>query len=304
MKNASQSWSTEEAIKCVEFVLGPSQEWAPSIIEYRLSSENQRDWLVEVGHWLLTAQNLGFLPALQKRLIGPKKNVGFASSRSVNGPSNLGLGAALAEAMAVHFFVLRGWNFISWEPESNSGKCDVDFRLESPSGCETDFQVKAPDQPGEQGPMRRTHGEYDDRIVGAARKALSQLHNSAGPARVVVICPQRDWPAPPGVLGGAVLGSTFCRDEGCVLPLEHRGSFSTEEGKCISAAIDLHLLRGIDRTEYRGTVFLNPWCSEISRLSREEFFDCHVCGIEGDRLIWTPKEPSRDHTIPSGTLCE
>jgi len=95
-----------EALACVDEVLGNAAEWAPSLIDYRLTSPFQGYWKLEVGGWLLLARELGFLPALLNRLQRAFKEAHDPKVKGANDSAHRILQQELAPAMAVHYFTV------------------------------------------------------------------------------------------------------------------------------------------------------------------------------------------------------
>jgi hypothetical protein len=56
--------SDDEACALVDACLGAPETWEPELVKWRLDHESQRDWKIEVGHWLNTAKVHGFADLL------------------------------------------------------------------------------------------------------------------------------------------------------------------------------------------------------------------------------------------------
>ena len=267
-------YPAEQALRFASDVLGEPDAWPSSLIGYRLASEFQADWKLEVGCWLLLAHDLGFLPALRARLRRAATRVDSAPVGGPNDKAHLVLNQELAPAMAIYYFVSVGWTFDAWEPGVQNG--DVDIRLRSPDGRLVDVQVKAPDQPGSISSYRHVDGEFDDRVLSAIDHALLQLGGTPGPCRLVVVSPQRTWS-----IGGHVLVRHLLSDRGLV------------KRPGVAGVADLHLLRGLDETLYRCTVILNPWCTPSAALSAGLFPHARVHRTVNGVSEWFPEAPGR-----------
>jgi hypothetical protein len=288
----------DEALAAVENVLGPPQRWAPSLIEYRLSSDFQADWKCEVGCWLLNARDLGYLDRLESRL---RRALIEAAQPKVTGPNDSAhriLVHELTGAMVTYYFAASGWRFVSWEPPVRAG--DVDGLL-SPAGLPVDVQVKAPDQPGSVVRGRIVGGEFDDRVLKAIDKAMAQLEPAPGHARMVVVSPQRSWNIKADVLACHMLGRPGPRaPESWGISRESGGAFAHAPGSSISALVDLGLVRGPDETLYRSTVICNPWIGKDELLGPEVFPHARVLSLDAGKFVWAPKEPSRCSDFRNG----
>ncbi len=258
---ASDLWprSREEALSFANEHLGNSKFWQPSLVAYRLGSDFQDDWKVEVGFWLLAANQFGFLTALIQRITRARKE---SLAPAVTGPNDSAhriLLQELAPAMTVYYFARCGWTFVNWEPAVSAG--DVDVRLRCPHGVVTDIQVKAPDRPGQVQNYQIHDGECDSHVLSAIDKALKQLSASPSPQRMVVVSAQRTYAVAPMVLTSHLYGKPSNVDNEVVLSKSARGAFATASGANVGAVVDLHLSRGVGATLYRSTVLLNPWAA-------------------------------------------
>ena len=281
-----------EALAFMDQVLGAPGVWSPSLVEYRLSSDFQADWKLEVGCWLLLARDLGFLDALRVKL---GRALGRAANPSGGGPNDkahLVLNQELAPAMTIYYLTSLGWRFEAWEPPTVGG--DVDVRLHSPDGRLVDIQAKAPDQPGQVIGGRRVDGEYDERVLAALDKALAQLRATPGPCRLVVISPQRTFSIDAAALMEGLIGRATYGSDGRWDVLEKdRGSFGDIPCAGVSGVADLHLIRGPDEVLYRCTVLLNPWCTAEASLPLAAFPYSRVLSYEQNEFVWKPERPSR-----------
>jgi hypothetical protein len=273
--HALRRYAEADALAAVQEVLGPPDRWAPSLIGHRLSSDFQADWKLEVGYWLLNARDLDFLEPLKRRL---RRAAIESAHPQVTGPNDSAhkiLGQELAAAMVTYYFTAMGWSFLSWEPPVPRG--DVDVRMLSPAGLSVDVQVKAPDQPGDVVGGRIVDGEFDDRVLRAIDKAMHQLEPAPGPARMVVISPQRTWNINADVLACHLVGTPGGRSlQGWGVDKQSGGAFALTPGSEISAVVDLSLVRGPGETLYRCTVIANPWIDEVGRLATEMFPQARV----------------------------
>jgi hypothetical protein len=292
-----------DALAFVDEILGAPEAWSPSLIAYRLSSDFQENWKIEVGHWLLFARDAGFLERLRKRIID--RALGEAANPSVTGANDSAhrtLLSELASAMAAYYFTRLGWRFQSWEPPPPIPKGDIDLRLESPSGLVVDVQVKAPDQPGEFSHGRIVNGEIDERVLKAMNKAVGQLKFASGPGRMVVVCPQRNWPIDADVLARYLLGKPTTRSEEVWgICREGGGVFGKPPGSEIGAVVALSYDRGLDKALYRCTVIRNPWAPPAAAIPATCFPRARVLSLVGDRFVWEPEEPGKCFQFRTGT---
>ena len=111
-------------------MLGNAQIWAPSLVEFRLSSASQKDWKTEVGCWLLLARDLGFLDPLRKR-VARASTAPRPVDAGTDCPYTL-LQHELAAATAAYYFTGIGWRFESWEQRGEG--LDIDLRLRATGG--------------------------------------------------------------------------------------------------------------------------------------------------------------------------
>lgn len=61
--------SSDEALTFLQKQFGAAAEWRSGLLSYRLSSDFQKDWREEVGHWLKTAEAHGYLKPLLNRVL-------------------------------------------------------------------------------------------------------------------------------------------------------------------------------------------------------------------------------------------
>lgn len=294
-------YTDADAFAFVNQVLGEPKTWAPSLIAYRLSSDFQANWKVEVGHWLLFARDEGFLDRLKKRIID--RALGEAGRPSVTGPNDSAhrtLVSELASVMVGYYLTRLGWHLQAWEPPRPIPKGDIDLRLTAPSGLGVDVQVKAPDQPGEFSHGRIINGEIDERVLKAIDKAVGQLEFASGPGRMVVVCPQRTWPLEADVLACHLLGKPIVRsDDVWGICREGGGVFGKAPGSDIAAVAALSYDRG-HKELYRCTVVRNPWAPAATSISSACFPHARVLSLVGSRFVWEPEQPGKCFQFPSG----
>jgi hypothetical protein len=288
-----------DALAIAEATLGDADVWARSLVAYRLTSEFQQDWKLEVGCWLRLADELGFLEQLRNRI---RRAVNEAQAPAVTGANDSAhriLLSELAPAMAAYYFVRQGWGFIEWEPRTASA--DVDVRLRCPCGIVTDLQVKAPDQPGERQRGRIHEGEHDEWVCGAIRHAMQQLVASPGPQRIIVVSPQRTFPISAAALTSFLCGRTIGTELGVTLCSADRGAFASAAGRKTGAVIDLSLLRTEAEVFYRCTALLNPWAESNAAPDASVFANARVLHLENGTFSWHPEQPGRSFALPTGT---
>lgn len=117
---------SEDDIALVDDVLKPSVIAKSPLIAYRLASDFQTSWKVEVSRWLLFARRSGFLPALTERI---QRRVGKMRLEPTLGDGrpdpNEGvhrvLRMELAPAMLAYYLSHSGWEFVAWETAKQEG---------------------------------------------------------------------------------------------------------------------------------------------------------------------------------------
>lgn len=287
--NQIQRYSKAEAIDFVEEVLGSAQSWAPSLVEFRLSSDSQEDWKTEVGRWLLLARDLGFLDPLRKRL---------ARASTAPRPVDAGtdypytlLQHELAAATAAYYFTGIGWRFESWEQRGEG--LDIDLRLRTVGGSSVDIQVKASDHFRRTLDGRTVGGDHDEWVLEGIKNAAGQLEKSPGPMRMIVACPQREEPIRSDVVAHYLFGQPISKREVWGIRPDTRGLFATNSGEKISAIVVLGLLHGGFReTLYRCTAFLNPWTDCPSgQMETPAFPHARVLALHENVFTWQPEPP-------------
>lgn len=298
----------DEARGFVDRLFGPAGEWKSPLIRYRLDSDFQADWKAEVGHWLKTAERLGFLDKVLHRVLTRAKNPPpqvVSPSKASNDPHHLVLGQDLAPAMAAHYLVGTGWSFEKWEPITG-GAIDVDLSLHAPGGTRCQLQVKAPDQPGEFNGHRRENGEYDERVVGAIAKAAGQLLSDTTDVNLIVVSANRIWPLSgnPDCVVTDLFGTSVSHGSGTpiVLPRDQLGRFWSPGWRHIAGVVLLDYIRGSDAFMYGCTVLLNPVANHGA--SADWFPRARVCLLGGDKFHWERGEPGFAHGLPTGTILE
>ena len=296
--------SNDEARAFVDGVFGRSEEWRSLLIKYRLTSDFQADWKAEVGHWLKTAERLGFIESVLDRVLKRAKSPppsATSSNKEANDPHHLVLAQELAPAMAAHYLTGTGWSFQAWEPITG-GAVDVDVSLRAPDGTSALLQVKAPDRPGEVVGHQRVDGEYDEHVLGALTKAARQLPTSGDSANLIVVSANRTWPlsGQPQCVVSDLIGSTLQVGSVVTLPRSRRGKFCTPEWKHVSGVVLLDYLRGVDEFKYPCTVLLNP--AADAKASPDWFPRARVSVLEDTTFRWVRGEPGDAHTLPDGTV--
>lgn len=291
-----------EAMALVDQHLGSPASWPSALLAYRLQSEWQADWKVEVGNWLHTAKSHGFLDAILRQIEGERGRRGEPTVIKGNDKHHLKLHQYLAPALACHYFTRTGWSFVGFETETG-GKIDVDLALDAPDGSLVEFQVKAPDQPGEVNGGRIHDGEYDERIVAALDKAAAQLPLPARSVGMVFIHAQRGMllVGDCGCLVHHLIGTTSGAYgvDGVFLQREDRGKFFSNDWEHVAGVVAVDLVRGLDRASYACTVLLNPQATHPAHA--DWFPRGRVAVLDGDRFQWIRGEPGDLHTLPSGT---
>jgi hypothetical protein len=285
--------SDAEALSFADEVLGGASAWSPSLVAYRLSSDFQRDWKIEVGSWLLRARDLGFLQKLKNRLTRAANESYKPSVVGPNDSAHVILNQELAPAMVAYYFTAIGWSFKTWEPATIGG--DVDVCLETPTGLVVDVQVKASDQPGYVEHGRIVDGEYDERVLSGIDKAAGQLKSSPGPGRMIVVSPQRTFSVGADVLARQLLGEPSIRTPDIWgITRQGGGRFAGSAFQGVSALADLSLVRGPGETLYRCTVICNPWVlSPSAHIPPSSFPHARIFASRDGKFVWEPEEPAR-----------
>lgn len=317
--------SPEEAIAFVDACLGPPDGWPSPLVAYRLTSEFQRFWKEEVGHWLKTAERCGFL----KRVLHDIGTQARPASRDAdvhpNDKGHLKLQQHLAAARIVHYLTGTGWEFEAFEPVTG-GAVDVDISLRAPGGTLVEIQVKASDQPGivqddcfpvpvedsDQPEIVRGQrirdGEYDDRILKAVEHAAAQLRSPATGCAMVFACPARDWPftSNPSPLLGLLVGRTIGEGGRVYLRRPDAGLFFQDGWHHVAGVAVLDFAAGLDMSTSEETicypciVILNPLAAFPA--APEWFPGARVLKLDGNVFRWVRGAPGEAVTVPDRTL--
>jgi hypothetical protein len=300
---ALQSIRDPDAITLVDRVLGNASLWPSPLIKYRFTSSWQADWKAELGHWLHTADRLGFLDVLVDRVVARARRRSRSKDVDPNDQRHLDLVSEMAPAMVAHYLSGTGWTFQRWEPV-RVGTGDVDIQFAAPDGTFVNLQVKAPDQPGGRRGGHVVDGEYDDRVVTALRKGAGQLLPFPSAANLVVICARRGWPlfGQPEPIVTYLYGSTSSNADQVWLPQRDRGWFFTPWWKHVGGVVLLDFVRNVDRPIYGCTVLGNPLAQH--RVESNWFPYSYVCRLDDNRFRWFNGEPGGFGmtSIPDGTL--
>jgi hypothetical protein len=300
----------EDALAFVDSKLGEASSWPSPLIQYRLSADFQSVWKEELGHWLKTAERLGFLDRVLHEIEHQAKKRSKKDTGEVraNDERHLKLHQHLAAARLAYYLTGTGWEFKAYEPESG-GAIDIDLSLAAPGEQAVDFQVKAPDQPGERAAGRVVDGEHDKRIIEAIDHAVKQLRRPPSGPALIGISANRTWPFAwdPTAAVVHLVGSTHGYDDGSTsLEPENRGLFFSDGWKHASGVmfLDFAVGRGFDDLEdrvlYPCTVLLNPLA--ICRASAAWFPHARVSYLDGQIFRWANGAPQNGNTLPEGTM--
>lgn len=290
-----------DALAMVDGLLGAPDSQLSGLMEYRLSSAWQSDWKVEVGQWLNTAQQLGFLNELWGRVVS---RLGGASPIAVDIESNderhLMLQSDLAPAMLVHYLTGLGWTFEAWEPRQEEHHHDVDVALVAPNGVRVLVQVKAPDKPGERANHQIINGESDRAVVASMLKAAAQLPTTGDAVKMIAISPRRVWPftSQPGAVVSELFGSSIQYDRTVVLLRSKLGRFQSPAWVHVAGVLLLDFVRPLERPNYQSIALINPWAKPAA--DPHWFPRSRVCSIEGDEVRWRGGAPVHAF-LPHGT---
>jgi hypothetical protein len=294
--------SRADALALVDSCFGSSEEWRSPLIKYRLSNDFQSDWKEEVGHWLKTAEQNGFLEELRDRILKRARRGTRSVSVDPNDRRHNELFAELAPAMTAHYLAGTGWSFTAWEPVTG-GSVDVDLQFAAPDRKTVMIQVKGSDQPGSVANWQRVNGENDDWVLKAIDHAATQLPTKTIGANLIVACANRNWPASsePAFAVTHLIGSTMSLGSAVTLPRTALGKFWTPEWRHVSALARLDLVRPESNCFYSCTVLLNPSPDCRNPALPEWFPHARVLLLEGTNFRWLRGEP-RASTMPDGTL--
>ena len=283
-----------EALALVDQTLGEPATWTSEMVRYRLSSEFQKDWKVEVGQWLATARQFGYLIPLTARLgrakTHPDQN---ATQRDPNCPAYKILFQELAQAMVAHYLIRLGWRFVAWElQESENGRTiDKDIVLQPPNGPAVAIQVKAPDQLGRVVNGRVVDGEQNEWVRTAVRKASQQLPlNVAAPSLIAVVGNRHiSLASETYVVEPITMGSTV-GPEPVRLYADRLGHFA-KDWHHVGGVLLLGYVRSIDDFRYACSVLINPWSPSQGRCEALWFPRARVLSLHGQQFLWEPSEP-------------
>jgi hypothetical protein len=290
--------STEdEALAAVDEFIGTAADWKSALIRYRMASEWQRDWLVEVGHWLLDANRHGFADAIPERLKGVRDQ--DLPDKDANDNAHKKLNTELAEAMTLYYFKGVGWSFHAHDVTAPGE--DIDLELAVPSGQLVALQVKAPDTSG-YNDIRSSIGGSDEHIRLALAKAAGQLPRPARQPSIVVLCAQSSIPlcAATYVVERLLHGPTSSGDgiPAVILRRSALGKFASEWTH-VGAVVALNYLRS-EVPSYSSTVLLNPWAEPAARCDRGWFPRSRILWLDGSTFRWVGTPPFG--SVADGTM--
>lgn len=292
----------DEARALVDEKLGPSETWPSPLINYRLAAEWQDDWKVEVGQWLRSAEENGFLPEVLHQLRAQAQKSSNFPARDPNDNRHLKLHQHLAPAVVTHYLTALGWAFAAYEPEKagKGSKVDIDLSLRTPDGTIAEFQIKAPDQPGRNENGKLVDGEYDDRVIAAVEHAATQLPVPARGPAIIAVCANRMWPLSQNMRSLLLLLIGAVRGVGRqgFLRRADAGSFFSDDWRHVAGIVVLDLVRGLDRATYACTVLTNQ--RSPFPLNPDWFPNARVGGFVGDTFRWFRGVPGPPF-VPDGT---
>jgi hypothetical protein len=284
-----------EARAFLERTLGPASAWYSPMIRYRFTSDFQEHWKTEVGHWLWTADQHGFLSRFLDRMLSRANQEKLAEAeRKPDDALYTVLLQELAPAMAAHYLLSTGWGFLDFDIQPAPGT-DIDLALSAP-GRErkrVDIQVKAPSQPS----------FIDDRerhaiVLRRIDQAAAQPPRPANSSSLVVVCADRLWgiandPAEVIVrLVGTSVGYGYGRSE-----VRPRGQFFKGPLDHIGGIMLLDYQAGISIAEerdvfrYSCTVLLNPRANPAARCDRSWFPRGRVLWLDSNTFRWDDDAP-------------
>jgi hypothetical protein len=258
----------------VDRQLGVPETWV-GLVGWRFDSASQRDWKVEVGHELHSAERLGFLDVLLRRLARARS---AAATRRSDDPWHQILLSELAPSTAARYFLGTGWTFSGWEPKVKVG--DVDVELFAPSGARVSIQVKAPG------------GDNAQHVLASIEKGRRQLEGARQPTMLVVSAQRGLHLAPnPESVATFLVGMTTQIGSTVVQASDDLGCFTCPAWRHVGAVVLLDHLRGLDRQLYTCTVLLNSWADAAVRCQREWFPRARVCWCDGNAIHWQAGPP-------------
>lgn len=281
-------------------MLGRDGPWKSALVNYRMTSDFQADWLTEVGRWLFFMSQLGVLEAV----LGPvgrkfRTNEGNPAKPHPNDEAHKKLQEQLYQAMAAYWLQGTGWTVSGYEPSSPTG-CDVDIRVVNSDGTEFNVQVKAPDTPGEIVDYQVVNGERDEVVTRRVLQAAEQLpRNEAG---LVMVSAKRRFSLAEHFrfLDAPLIGASTQYEDRCVIHPQNLGRLFSGAWEHVSAVVLLDLLRAFP-TRYVSTVLLNP--RGIVPCSPEHFPHARVGSFGSGKVVWSPSDPQTT-SLPSGTIIE
>lgn len=285
--------SDSNALALFDTALGSGSAWRSSLMQYRTTSEFQRDWKIEVGNWLERARQLGFLPDVLGNVVPQRSATG---ARTADDPVHRNVTQRLAQVMVAHYFAGTGWQLHAWEPRVSEQRgsgiaADVDIQLAAPDASIVDLQVKA------SGSLGIHENEANSHIQNGVRKAAAQLPSPGTRPALIVMCAQRGWwlSADIDVLE-EFIGNTIAYGEGPVLLHESdRGAF--KEWPHISGIVVLDYRRSTG-FDYSCVVLQNPWA--LHRLDPAWFPYARVLMHAESQYRWLRGQPAAS-TFPPGT---
>jgi hypothetical protein len=295
--------SPEEALALVDRVLGPAETWPSPLLAYRLGSDFQEDWKVELGQWLKAAEKFEFLDHVVKLIDDEKRPVKDQTDKvERHDLRHLKLHQAVSAARVTHYLTATGWGFRGIETERGK-EIDIDIALTAPSGELVEFQAKSPTIRNPNQP--KDDKTDDERIVIAVDKGARQLPKPARGHAFLAVCANRDLSLAyrPECLVTHLIGSTYSWHGSDQVFLERDemslGKFFTPEWEHVSGIFLLDLVRGIDTRLNTCTVLLNP--NAKFQANPDWFPFARVCVLEGDKFRWVRGEP-HGSGVPNGTL--
>lgn len=301
--------NSDEATRLVQATLGPLVGGGSLVVDRYLERDDLREWRIEAGNWLATAQRAGFLDALLRKNLKAIRHAALDTGSKGKDPGFFRLRSVLAEPMTAHYLVGCGWAFVEHEPRAHNerphpdggpGKVDIDLIMRSPSGIEVRLQVKASGRPGDIEGGRIVNGEISEELFGELDKAISrQLPRTNDAPGVVVLSAQ--WRISPLMdVSRYLYGSTSSHGDGRVLiGFEDRGRFFRDCSH-VGAVMLLEHQYGGAPPGYACQVLLNPVAAPAVRCAAEWFPHARVCFESDGALRWSPNAPARHH-LPDGT---
>lgn len=285
----------DEAVAIFDAAIGTGGAWASPLMQYRTTSDFQRDWKVEVGNWLERARSLGYLAHVQRNIVSRHQVTG---KRDAGDDVHRGVIQQLAQAMATHYFVGTGWTLQAWEPNvteprRNGTRADVDLQLRSQTGVVVDFQVKA------SGRLGLHDNTVDPHIQQGVRNAADQLPIASSRPSLIVMAAQRDFPlsADIQVIEGFIGDTAQYPDDTVLLHDDHRGELFG--WRHVSGIIALDHLRGLEDSSYGCVLLQNPWADHP--VDAMWFPHARILTSASDQFTWLHPHPYT--TIPTGTRC-